>query len=338
MKTKDLEQISGLTKHTIHYYEKEGLLHPQRDENGYRNYSDKDVQTLQLIKFLRNLNISIDDVKGILAGKIDFHECLRINQVHVEKEKESLKEIQEAIQDQIDKDIPLIPALTEIKKMENDAKLGFQKTTKTVSLGRRLTPNLARRQLIYTLLVTILFSITFVDGISSMYGFSNTKSLLLMILVFIILEFIFIASCIKYTTIKMLDNSMNQSVEFLSDGIRFYEFKNYLSNFKYFFTVLINKEDKILEYYSYDQIQEIEILPKQRYMKIGSPIAYPIWSVDFAFSFKDGKRFFFYFPMLLNDDSKYIAHIIEEKVANIKDEKNLLYAYKNDININDYLA
>ena len=63
MKTKELEQVLGLSKHTIFYYEKEGFVHPTRDENGYRNYSEQDVQTLQLVKFLRNLNISIDDVK-----------------------------------------------------------------------------------------------------------------------------------------------------------------------------------------------------------------------------------------------------------------------------------
>lgn len=90
MRTKDLERELGLTKHTIHYYEKEGFIHPMRDENGYRNYSDEDVQTLQLVKFLRNLNISIDDVKAIIEGKLDFHECLKVNQIHLENQLESI--------------------------------------------------------------------------------------------------------------------------------------------------------------------------------------------------------------------------------------------------------
>ena len=37
MKTNDLERDLGLSKHTIRYYEKEGFIQPQRDENGYRN-------------------------------------------------------------------------------------------------------------------------------------------------------------------------------------------------------------------------------------------------------------------------------------------------------------
>ena len=75
MKTSDLERELGLSKHTIRYYEKEGFITPQRDDNGYRNYSDEDLQVLKLIKFLRGLNISIDDVKAIVNGHLDFHEC-----------------------------------------------------------------------------------------------------------------------------------------------------------------------------------------------------------------------------------------------------------------------
>ena len=108
MKTNDLERDLGLSKHTIRYYEKEGFIQPQRDENGYRNYNSNDVQVLKLVKFLRNLEISIDDVKAILNGELDFHECLKINQIHLDKQIESIKEIKETIEDYHDKDLPLI--------------------------------------------------------------------------------------------------------------------------------------------------------------------------------------------------------------------------------------
>lgn len=39
MKTHELEKELGISKHTIFYYEKEGIVTPQRDENGYRSYS-----------------------------------------------------------------------------------------------------------------------------------------------------------------------------------------------------------------------------------------------------------------------------------------------------------
>ena len=60
MKAKEAEQLTGLSKQTLIWYEKEGLIHPERNENRYREYSDQDVKTLQLIKLLRNMDISID--------------------------------------------------------------------------------------------------------------------------------------------------------------------------------------------------------------------------------------------------------------------------------------
>lgn len=55
MKTNELEKEIGLSKYTIRYYEKEGLIQPKREENGYRDYDDETVQKLKIIKFLRNL-------------------------------------------------------------------------------------------------------------------------------------------------------------------------------------------------------------------------------------------------------------------------------------------
>ena len=63
MKTNELEKEIGLSKYTIRYYEKEGLIQPKREENGYRDYDDETVQKLKIIKFLRNLQISVDDIK-----------------------------------------------------------------------------------------------------------------------------------------------------------------------------------------------------------------------------------------------------------------------------------
>ena len=47
MKTHELEKELGISKHTIFYYEKEGIVTPQRDDNGYRSYSQEDLQKLQ---------------------------------------------------------------------------------------------------------------------------------------------------------------------------------------------------------------------------------------------------------------------------------------------------
>ena len=39
----------GMTKRAIKYYEEKGLLSIKKDDNGYRNYTQKDVETLKKI-------------------------------------------------------------------------------------------------------------------------------------------------------------------------------------------------------------------------------------------------------------------------------------------------
>ena len=51
MKTHELEKELGISKHTIFYYEKEGIVTPQRDDNGYRSYSQDDLQKNRTCSF-----------------------------------------------------------------------------------------------------------------------------------------------------------------------------------------------------------------------------------------------------------------------------------------------
>lgn len=342
MKTNDLEKTLGLSKHTIRYYEKEGFIHPVRDENGYRNYSDEDIQVLQLVKFLRNLNISIDDVKAIIKGSSDFQECLKINQVHLEKQIESMKEVKQTIDFYKQKDLPLIPALTDIPLSQHQSHLGFQKTTQSVSLGRKLTKAWAIRKIFYAIIPSLLGGIVGLF-IFEFAGLELSKLLkgLIFIVFFIITEMISIASSFQNSSLYLrdtLDHSMNQSIEFLSTGIRYYCFEGFRNNLKYFIAVLLGNDERNMYHYSYEEIEEVKIDIRKRYMSVGSPMAYEVYVPDFAFRFHDGNQFYFYWPLTLDDDLRYIAYILEDKVKNIKDDNNILYALKNGINLNDYMV
>ena len=318
MKTNELEKEIGLSKYTIRYYEKEGLIQPKREENGYRDYDDETVQKLKIIKFLRNLQISVDDIKAILDGELDFRHCL---------------EIKDTIDDYYDKDLPLIEELSEIKNNNNKMGLGFQKTTSTVSLGRKLTPELARRQLIIIFIGALVVAVSFAR---MPYDLGNMR-VLVGIVFFIVTFMLMIAFSFKQTSAMMLDNILNQSVEFLSDGIYYYQFNGPISNFKYFFAVVFNKKHQFMHKCLYEDIKKLEVIAKKKYMSTGSPLAYETYVSDFKFTFKDGQTFYFYWPMILNDDARYIATIVEKKVEYIEDPYNILYAMKQGINLNDYL-
>ena len=53
MRIKEVEDLVGITKKNIRFYEKEGLLTPGRElENSYRDYTEEDVSRLRIIKLL----------------------------------------------------------------------------------------------------------------------------------------------------------------------------------------------------------------------------------------------------------------------------------------------
>lgn len=85
----EVEQIVGLSKKSIRYYEENGLLKPKRDRvNDYRIYSEEDIKKLRIIKFLRELNVPIRELKLLNDNKITLKECMddRINKI-IEEEK-----------------------------------------------------------------------------------------------------------------------------------------------------------------------------------------------------------------------------------------------------------
>jgi len=59
---------SGVSAANIRYYEREGLLQPQaRADNDYRLYSDADMHRLRFIRQCRALDMSLDEVRTLLA-------------------------------------------------------------------------------------------------------------------------------------------------------------------------------------------------------------------------------------------------------------------------------
>lgn len=66
MTVKELEERTGLSRANIRYYEQEGLLSPQRRDNGYRDYSGDDLTTLLRIKLLRQLDVPLEEIRQLV--------------------------------------------------------------------------------------------------------------------------------------------------------------------------------------------------------------------------------------------------------------------------------
>lgn len=59
----------ALTKKAVAYYIAQGLVAPSVQENGYRDFSDEDVERLKKISVLRGLGISAAEIQSILVEK-----------------------------------------------------------------------------------------------------------------------------------------------------------------------------------------------------------------------------------------------------------------------------
>jgi len=67
----ELAESVGLSRATLLYYEKLGLLKGKRQANGYRVYADADRQRLRLMQQLQAGGLSLEECRACLDGKLD---------------------------------------------------------------------------------------------------------------------------------------------------------------------------------------------------------------------------------------------------------------------------
>lgn len=88
----------NITKKAIQYYVEQGLVIPEILENGYSDFSEKDVETLKKISLYRGLDLSVSEIKKILKSKEALKGILYQRTLDLEKEKvkqELLKQVAE---------------------------------------------------------------------------------------------------------------------------------------------------------------------------------------------------------------------------------------------------
>lgn len=91
MTIKEVEDRTGLTRSNIRFYEKEKLIEPSRnDKNGYRDYSEKDVENIIKIAYLRTLEISIEDIRNIVSDKVPLAETIKKQTTAIQTQIEGL--------------------------------------------------------------------------------------------------------------------------------------------------------------------------------------------------------------------------------------------------------
>ncbi len=93
---------TNLTEHTIRYYDREGLIpFLARSKSGSRQFSEDDLEWIQLVCCLRNSGMPLQEIKELmqmcLKGKESFEERKRLLIQHKEKILNDMKNLEKSL-------------------------------------------------------------------------------------------------------------------------------------------------------------------------------------------------------------------------------------------------
>ena len=97
-----LAGLSGVSTRALRWYDKLGLLHPGRRENGYRVYGGAEVDRLQQILFYRTLGVELARIREILDDpSFDALTALRGHLAALEAERERVQGLIDCVRETI---------------------------------------------------------------------------------------------------------------------------------------------------------------------------------------------------------------------------------------------
>lgn len=93
MRITKFAELMGVSIRTLHYYDEIGLLSPSRcDANNRREYSGNDFLQMHLILFLKDMGLSLMQIKAIIDDPAyDRATALEMQIEHLKKEKEKIE-------------------------------------------------------------------------------------------------------------------------------------------------------------------------------------------------------------------------------------------------------
>ena len=99
----EFARMAHVTVRTIRYYDSHDILKPSFvNESGARFYTDEDFTRLQQILLLKFLGFSLNDIKNMTIGDMDYHflsDSLEVQLKLVRDKIEQLQLVEKAIED-----------------------------------------------------------------------------------------------------------------------------------------------------------------------------------------------------------------------------------------------
>ena len=125
MKIKQVEELVGITSKNIRFYEDQGLLQPQRTENGYRDYGLEEVEILKQIKLFRKIGVPVEEIYRVFHREIEIGDCLEKQEALLRKEKTNIEKMCLLTREMLEASVTMEKMdtdywLDEVEKMEKE--------------------------------------------------------------------------------------------------------------------------------------------------------------------------------------------------------------------------
>ncbi|MFD3165252.1 MerR family transcriptional regulator [Herpetosiphon sp. NSE202] len=99
-----MAQVTGLSAHTLRYYERAGLLDlvDRNQQNGYRYYNERHINWIHFIKCLRATGMPIRDIRRytelLHQGEDTVRDRLNLLKAHRQRVEQQLLEVKEHLE------------------------------------------------------------------------------------------------------------------------------------------------------------------------------------------------------------------------------------------------
>ncbi len=100
LKISDIARLMRTSTDTIRFYEKKGIIKPQRyEDNNYRSFSLEDIRRLYDCKLFQNLEFSLSEISDIIEDTSldDFYQLIDQKEVEIQKVIKRYKLMQDRI-------------------------------------------------------------------------------------------------------------------------------------------------------------------------------------------------------------------------------------------------
>ncbi|WP_405113057.1 MerR family transcriptional regulator [Paenibacillus sp. FSL K6-1217] len=134
-----LSKLTGVSVRTLHYYEKLGLLQPDRNTgNQYRSYGENDILRLQKIAVLKHMHFKLSEIKIILDNGEEAHQDVAVWSRALTQQMAFVKQQQEKLQAVEHLLYSTLYAMRASEQVNIDEMLGFIRELEQPPQGKEL--------------------------------------------------------------------------------------------------------------------------------------------------------------------------------------------------------